>query len=347
MLDVIRRNPGAFVIALLMHLLLVVFLVVGVDWRKKPKPLDSRAHVVQAKVIDASQVEREIARLREEEKRKQLAEQTARKKEQQRLEALRKRREEEKRRLAQLERERKAREKAAAEAKRKAEAEKKRLAELKRKEQALKKRQEAERKRQAELEKRRKREAEKRRKAEEARKKAEAEKRRKAAEEKRKKAEAEKRRKLAEEKRKKAEAEKRRKAEEAARKKREAAARAKAEAEARERELQAQFEAEQRATEAARIVRLIQEKVARNWNPPPGTLDKGLSCRINVRLGSSGSVLAVSVVKSSGNAAFDRSVEAAVWKADPLPMPDDPGLRDRSEFRNHTFTFDPSRNRNR
>ncbi len=339
MLDVIRRNPRAFVIALLMHLLLVVFLVVGVDWREKPKPLASQAQVVQAKVVDASQLKREVAKLREEDQRKQQAEQAARKKERQRLEALQKRREEEKRRLAQLERERKAREKAAAEAERKAEAEKKRLATLKRKEQDLKKRQEAERKRQAELEKQRKAEVQRRKKAE-------AERRRKA-EEARKKAEAEKRRKAAEEKRKKAAAEKRRKAEEAARKKREAAARTKAEAEARERELQAQFEAEQRASEAARIVRLIQEKVARNWNPPPGTLDKGLSCRVNVRLGSSGSVLAVSVVKSSGIAAFDRSVEAAVRKADPLPMPDDPGLRGRSEFRNHTFTFDPSRNRNR
>ncbi|RMG33398.1 MAG: cell envelope integrity protein TolA, partial [Gammaproteobacteria bacterium] len=200
--------------------------------------------------------------------------------------------------------------------------EKKRLAELKRKEEELKKRQAAELK--------------KRREAEAARKKAEAEKRRKA-EEARKKAEAEKRRE-AEATRKKAEAEKRRKAEEARRK---------AEAEARERELQAQFEAEQRASEAARIVRLIQEKVARNWTPPPGTLDKGLSCRVSVRLGASGSVLAVSVVQSSGNAAFDRSVERAVFKADPLPMPDDSALRNLGEFRNHTFTFDPSKNRNR
>ena len=94
-------------------------------------------------------------------------------------------------------------------------------------------------------------------------------------------------------------------------------------------------------------MRLIQDKVARNWNPPPGTLDKGLRCKVNVRLGASGSVLAVSVVQSSGNPAFDRSVEAAVLKAEPLPMPDDPALRQRSEFRNHTFIFDPARNGNR
>jgi colicin import membrane protein len=91
-------------------------------------------------------------------------------------------------------------------------------------------------------------------------------------------------------------------------------------------------------------MRLIQDKVARNWNPPPGTLDKGLKCKVHVRLGPSGSVLAVSVVESSGHPAFDRSVEAAVWKSRRLPMPDDPVLRSRNEFRNHTFIFDPSRN---
>ena len=138
----------------------------------------------------------------------------------------------------------------------------------------------------------------------------------------------------------------RKKKEAAERERRAAEARAKAEAAARERELQAQFEAEQRASEAGRIVRLIQDKVARNWNPPPGTLEQGLRCRINVRLGASGSILAVSIVESSGNPGFDRSVEAAVWKAEPLPMPDDAALRARDEFRNHTFTFDPAKSSN-
>jgi colicin import membrane protein len=50
-------------------------------------------------------------------------------------------------------------------------------------------------------------------------------------------------------------------------------------------------------------------------------------------------VLLVNVVQSSGNAAFDRSVEAAVRKADPLPMPDSPRLQ--AEFRNLVFLFDP------
>ena len=241
MLDIVHRNPVAFFVAALLHLLLLTLLMVGVDWREKPRPLTSDAKVVQARVINERRVQEEMKR-------------------------------------------------------RKVQAERKR--------------------RQVELKKRR--EAEKKRKAREAQHKAEAEKKRKASEAQRK-----------------AEAEKKRKAEEARRK---------AEADARERELQAQFEAEQSAREAAHIVRLIQDKVARNWKQPPGTLDKGLKCKVSVRLGPSGSVLTFSVVESSGNPAFDHSVETAVWKSRSLPMPDDPALRSRNEFRSHTFIFDPSRN---
>ena len=324
MLDIIRRNPLAFLIALALHAALVAFMVVGVDWREKPRPLAPDAKVVQATVVDEAEVRRELARLKRQERRRQEKALEAKRREERRLAELKKRREAEKRRLARLEKERKAREKAEAEARRKAAAEKKRLAALKKKEEELRKRQQAEKKRLAALEAKRKAEEKAR---------AEAERKRKEAE--RKKAEAEKRREEAA----------RRKAEEA-RRQREAAARAKAEAEARERELEAQFEAEQRASEAARIVRLIQEKVQRYWNPPPGTLDRGLKCTVNVRLGPSGSVLAVSIARSSGNPAFDRSVEAAVRKAEPLPMPDDPALRSRKEFRNHTFIFDPSKSLN-
>ena len=286
MLDIVHRNPVAFFVAALLHLLLLTLLMVGVDWREKPRPLTSDAKVVQARVINERRVQEEMKRrkVQAERKRRQVE--------------LKKRREAEKKRKAR-------------EAQHKAEAEKKRKA----------------------SEAQRKAAAEKKRKASEAQRKAEAEKKRKASEAQRK-AEAEKKRKAREAQRK-AEAEKKRKAEEARRK---------AEADARERELQAQFEAEQSAREAAHIVRLIQDKVARNWKQPPGTLDKGLKCKVSVRLGPSGSVLTFSVVESSGNPAFDHSVETAVWKSRSLPMPDDPALRSRNEFRSHTFIFDPSRN---
>ena len=89
----------------------------------------------------------------------------------------------------------------------------------------------------------------------------------------------------------------------------------------------------------AMIAGLIREKVERNWLRPPGT--DGLTCKLTVRVGANGSVLRVSVVESSGSNAFDRSVETAVHKADPLPMPRSERLL--AQFRNGlTFIFDPS-----
>jgi len=206
-----------------------------------------------------------------------------------------------------------------AEAKRKAD-EKKRKAEAKRKA-AEKKKQEA---------------AKKKRLAEEKKKKAAAEKQR-LAEEKKKKVEAEKQRK-AEEAAKQAAAEKKRQAEEAARKKAEAEKK-KAEAAARQLELEAQYQAEQDLTEKQLIMAAIQQKVDRNWLRPPGT-PQNLSCEVRVRLGANGSVLLVSIIKSSGDVGFDRSVESAVSKADPLPMPSSPRLV--SQFRDIRFVFKPS-----
>ena len=83
---------------------------------------------------------------------------------------------------------------------------------------------------------------------------------------------------------------------------------------------------------------LIAEKVERNWRQPPGS--DGLTCLIEVRLSTNGSVLLVNVVKSSGVSSFDRSVEAAVYRSDPLPTPDSPRLK--AEFRKLTFKFDPN-----
>jgi len=157
------------------------------------------------------------------------------------------------------------------------------------------------------------------------------------AEEKKQKAAAEKQRK-AEEAAKKAAAEKKRQAEEAALKKAEAEKK-KAEAAARQLELEAQYQAEQDLTEKQLIMAAIQQKVDRNWLRPPST-SQNLSCEVRVRLGANGSVLLVSIIKSSGDVGFDRSVESAVSKADPLPMPTSPRLV--SQFRDIRFVFKPS-----
>lgn len=197
-----------------------------------------------------------------------------------------------------------------------------------------------------------KRQAEDKRKQDEARKQEEAERQR--AEQARK-AEAERK---AEEKRwlvqkQKEEAEKKRQAE-AKRKQEEEQAerRKKEEAERRlaaEESLKQQIAAEERASaEAARAARaasaadkykaLIRQKVSRNWNRPAGT-KTGLKCTVRVRLVPGGEVLQATVVRSSGDAVFDRSVENAVYKAAPLPLPPDADLFDY--FREIEFLFSP------
>lgn len=306
MFELLRRNPLAVLLAVAMHGLLLAFMVVGVDWRKPPKPQTEQVEIIHARVLDESKLAAQVEKLKAAERRQQTQSEAARKKEEKRLAELKKQREREKKRLAELER------------KRKLEEEKRKDAEAKRK-----------------LEEKRQQEAETKRKAEEAKAKAAAEQRLKEeAERKRQAAEAE-----AERKRKAAEAEAERKRKAAA----EAAAKAKAEQAAREAQLARQFEAEQDAQEKGSIIAAIQQKVARNWLRPPGAAEQGLKCVIRVRLGSSGSVLLVQVVESSGNGAFDRSAEAAVRKADPLPMPTSPRLQ--ALFRDFKFEFDPAKSR--
>ena len=114
----------------------------------------------------------------------------------------------------------------------------------------------------------------------------------------------------------------RREAEEQARREAEEQAQREAEEQARrEAEALAQRQAEARGTYDA----AIRQKINRAWSRPPG-IPEGLSAVVAVRLGPGGTVLSAEVVESSGNAAFDRSAERAVLRADPLPMPDEPSL---------------------
>ncbi len=278
MRDLIKRNPLAVVVSVVMHVAIIAFMIIGVDWLETPAPPKSNVDIVQARVIDPSRVAAELEKLKKAE-----AEKIAREK--RRLADIKRKQAQEQRRLAELEKKRKAREQAEAEKKRKAEEARKRA------------------------------EAEKKRKAEEARKRAEAEKRRKA-EETRKRAEAEKKRRAAEE-----------------------AARLAAEQKALEDALQAELEAERMATERARFIRAIKQKIENNWLRPT-TVGDGLSCTLRVRLIPGGGVVSVSITRSSGNGAFDRSVEQAVYKADPLPVPKGAGFE---AFRDLSLNFNPGK----
>ena len=220
-----------------------------------------------------------------------------------------------------------------------------------RKEEARKLEEELAAQRRLEESKRQADEAEKKRVAEEQRiaelKRKQEDERKRLAEKKRETEEAERKR-VAEQKRAVEEAERKREAErvrvaEEAERKREAERRKEAESALRE-----QMAAEEKQREDARAARamaeverftlLIRQRVERAWIRP-GTVAAGISCVVRVRLVPGGEVVDARVVRSSGNAAFDRSVESAVYKASPLPLPTDTQMFEY--FRELEFTFKP------
>lgn len=82
----------------------------------------------------------------------------------------------------------------------------------------------------------------------------------------------------------------------------------------------------------------IKEKIQRNWIRPSSN-DFELSSVVDVQLSTKGEVFDVRIVQSSGDSAFDGSVEEAVHKASPLPMPPDAEVSER--FRRLRFEFKP------
>lgn len=237
----------------------------------------------------------------------------------------------------------------------KAEKERKKQEELEAKQQAeeAKKQRELEQKKLAELERKRKEEEQKIAEAEKQRKQTEA----KALAEKKKKEEeakaiAEKKRKEEEQRKKEEqlklaklekEKEEKRKAEEL-QKKKEAEEQARRDEEKRrqEAELQDRLNAERlerrAASEFAKYRALIQQTVSRNWTRPSNART-GLIAKVLVTVTPSGEVISAEVTNSSGNPIFDRSVENAILKASPLPIPRDRELYDH--FRQFIFKFNP------
>jgi colicin import membrane protein len=71
----------------------------------------------------------------------------------------------------------------------------------------------------------------------------------------------------------------------------------------------------------------LQQKVLRNW-ARPASARAGLDCLVSVRQSATGDVISADVVSCNGDAAVERSIEAAVYKATPLPLPDNPVLFD-------------------
>lgn len=135
-----------------------------------------------------------------------------------------------------------------------------------------------------------------------------------------------------------AEAEAKRKAEAEAESKRKAAAEAedrriKAE---REAELQRALSAEEDRRNASRLAGLgaqwaqaIQARVQRAWIRPPSA-KAGLDCLVIVTQVPGGTVVRAEVRSCNGDEAVKQSIEAAVFRASPLPPPPDQALFERT-----------------
>jgi len=105
----------------------------------------------------------------------------------------------------------------------------------------------------------------------------------------------------------------------------------------REEELLAALESEQLAREVGRYKPAIQDRVRQFWLRPPAS-NRNLVAVVSLRLIPGGDVVpnSVHIVDSSGNAAFDQSVLAAVYQASPLPVPTGAAFE---HFRDFDFTF--------
>lgn len=299
MFKLLRNNLLPVLLSLGVHIMLIVMLFISFDWTPKPAVMQNQPNVVKATAVDASKVKAELDKLKHAEQKKKKQEQARVDKLKEQEREAKKRRAAEEKRIVELQKKRAAEEKHRQQ-------EQQRLAKVKQEQAELEKKREQEQKQLAELEYKRKVEQERQRQEEEKR---QAEAERKAAEAKRQAAEA-----------------KRREDE-------------------RKKQLAEQLAAEERAnaesaaqTEIDKYLALIRQKVTRNWLKPAGA-PKGLACTVRVRTIPGGEVVGVTIIKGSGNAIFDRSVESAVRKAAPLPLPRDPAVAAR--MREIDFEFIP------
>ncbi len=152
------------------------------------------------------------------------------------------------------------------------------------------------------------------------------------------------------ERKKREEEEKERKRQEAERKREEDIRRQREENERLRRELEAEqrvqeLEAEERrfaarsSAEMAAYQFAIAQKVRRSW-AVPASAGPDTKCSVRVTQLPDGTVTGINIISCNGDDAVRRSVEAAINKASPLPLPENPDLFDR----NLTINLTPERN---
>jgi len=74
---------------------------------------------------------------------------------------------------------------------------------------------------------------------------------------------------------------------------------------------------------------MIAAKITHAWLRPP-TAKAGIDCMLNVTQVPGGEVTQVSIDECNGDQAVRESIEAAAYRASPLPPPPDPALFDRN-----------------
>lgn len=73
----------------------------------------------------------------------------------------------------------------------------------------------------------------------------------------------------------------------------------------------------------------ITARIRRAWLQPPSARS-GIQCLIAITQNPSGQVLSAHIESCNGDAAVRESIEAAVYRASPLPPPPDPALFERN-----------------
>jgi colicin import membrane protein len=79
----------------------------------------------------------------------------------------------------------------------------------------------------------------------------------------------------------------------------------------------------------AQYVSQITSKIERAWIRP-SSATAGLQCEVRVTQVPGGVVTGVQVTRCNGDEAVRQSIEAAAYRASPLPQPSDPALFERT-----------------
>lgn len=97
-------------------------------------------------------------------------------------------------------------------------------------------------------------------------------------------------------------------------------------------------EADERRANSYR--QLIQQRLSDSWSRPPSAR-RGMETMIRLQLVPTGRVVGVTILNSSGDAAFDRSVELAAAKADLAELQSMPSALFEKKFRQVDVLFSP------